>query len=245
MMGSEGFEPSKAEPTDLQSAPFDRSGNSPERLRSYHARYMMSTGGAVSVCYTAGIEAPEYLPQVNAMARPAAPVCPMEPPLAFRPMRWLLIPPSVSTGAGVSSLKIWTANARIEELEDKPLYAPLLAGNRCVARFLWFYEWRHEGSRKVKYRVFLPDEEPLLIPGLWHQTTVDGVAVESFTLCTMEARGVMRYIHNHKLRQPVVVGRSAAAMWLSGTHPFPEARDAVIRGERSQDFITDPPVASA
>ena len=29
-LGSGGFEPSKAEPTDLQSAPFDRSGNSPE-----------------------------------------------------------------------------------------------------------------------------------------------------------------------------------------------------------------------
>ena len=28
-LGREGFEPSKAEPTDLQSAPFDRSGTSP------------------------------------------------------------------------------------------------------------------------------------------------------------------------------------------------------------------------
>ena len=28
-MGREGFEPSKASPTDLQSAPFDRSGISP------------------------------------------------------------------------------------------------------------------------------------------------------------------------------------------------------------------------
>ena len=28
-MGREGFEPSKAKPTDLQSAPFDRSGTSP------------------------------------------------------------------------------------------------------------------------------------------------------------------------------------------------------------------------
>ena len=28
-VGREGFEPSKAEPTDLQSAPFDRSGISP------------------------------------------------------------------------------------------------------------------------------------------------------------------------------------------------------------------------
>ena len=29
ILGSEGFEPTKAEPTDLQSAPFDHSGNSP------------------------------------------------------------------------------------------------------------------------------------------------------------------------------------------------------------------------
>ena len=28
-MGSVGFEPTKAEPADLQSVPFDRSGNSP------------------------------------------------------------------------------------------------------------------------------------------------------------------------------------------------------------------------
>lgn len=28
-VGSEGFEPPKAEPTDLQSVPFDRSGNCP------------------------------------------------------------------------------------------------------------------------------------------------------------------------------------------------------------------------
>ena len=31
-LGSEGFEPTNAEPTDLQSAPFDRSGNSPNAI---------------------------------------------------------------------------------------------------------------------------------------------------------------------------------------------------------------------
>ena len=30
MVEGEGFEPSKAEPTDLQSAPFDRSGTPPK-----------------------------------------------------------------------------------------------------------------------------------------------------------------------------------------------------------------------
>jgi hypothetical protein len=31
----EGFEPSKAEPSDLQSDPFDRSGTPPNRTRDY------------------------------------------------------------------------------------------------------------------------------------------------------------------------------------------------------------------
>lgn len=44
-MGREGFEPSKAEPTDLQSAPFDRSGTSPcQTTRSpYPKRSNMSS----------------------------------------------------------------------------------------------------------------------------------------------------------------------------------------------------------
>ena len=35
MVEGEGFEPSKAEPTDLQSAPFDRSGTPPKRSRVF------------------------------------------------------------------------------------------------------------------------------------------------------------------------------------------------------------------
>ena len=34
-MEGEGFEPSKAEPTDLQSAPFDRSGTPPNEGEHY------------------------------------------------------------------------------------------------------------------------------------------------------------------------------------------------------------------
>lgn len=33
-MGSEGFEPPKALPADLQSDPFDHSGNSPKKIKN-------------------------------------------------------------------------------------------------------------------------------------------------------------------------------------------------------------------
>jgi hypothetical protein len=35
LVEGEGFEPSKAEPADLQSAPFDRSGTPPNEIRNY------------------------------------------------------------------------------------------------------------------------------------------------------------------------------------------------------------------
>ncbi len=35
MVEGEGFEPSKAEPADLQSAPFDRSGTPPNRIEPH------------------------------------------------------------------------------------------------------------------------------------------------------------------------------------------------------------------
>ena len=37
LVEGEGFEPSKAEPSDLQSDPFDRSGTPPNRTRDYAA----------------------------------------------------------------------------------------------------------------------------------------------------------------------------------------------------------------
>ena len=41
LVEGEGFEPSKAEPSDLQSDPFDRSGTPPKRTRDYGQRDVM------------------------------------------------------------------------------------------------------------------------------------------------------------------------------------------------------------
>ena len=48
MVARPGFEPGKAEPTDLQSVPFDRSGISPSgrRSRSLQARAVNACGGS-------------------------------------------------------------------------------------------------------------------------------------------------------------------------------------------------------
>jgi hypothetical protein len=49
-LGREGFEPSKAEPTDLQSAPFDHSGTSPFVAEEYRMDRGLSTAGGLLRC---------------------------------------------------------------------------------------------------------------------------------------------------------------------------------------------------
>ncbi|MFP4509666.1 MAG: SOS response-associated peptidase [Spirochaetaceae bacterium] len=203
------------------------------------------------MCYNAGIERlkpldallsnPPSVParaEVNAMARPLAPVRTMNGD--WHAMHWLLIPPWITRSDEMKPVKIWLANARIEELEHKKLYKPLTGAGRCIVRFSWFFEWRHEAGRKHKYRIFLPDDTPLLLPGLWHSTTVDGERYDSFTVCTMEARGIMRYVHNSTLRQPVVVTETAAAAWLDTDNSLESARAAVLEQQQSASFLTDP-----
>lgn len=48
-MGRRGFEPLKAEPADLQSAPFDRFGTYPEIMLCQAPILPISTGGGLSI----------------------------------------------------------------------------------------------------------------------------------------------------------------------------------------------------
>jgi putative SOS response-associated peptidase YedK len=65
----------------------------------------------------------------------------------------------------LKKLKIYLANARVEEVETKKTYAPLMDTQRCVAVFSHFFEWRHEkpespaALKKIKHRVFRQDGE--------------------------------------------------------------------------------------
>lgn len=179
----------------------------------------------------------------SAAARPTVPVVASEDRTRFQPMRWLLVPPWITTGEEAKTLKIWTANARIEELERKRLYRTLTAKNRCVVLITGFYEWRHEeDGTKTRYLLKLPDGEPMLLPGLYVRGTIDGAPSETCTVCTMEARGIMRYIHNSNLRQPVVLDRTGIEAWLDPTCSFEDARRDVLHRERSDSFVPDPEV---
>jgi putative SOS response-associated peptidase YedK len=206
----------------------------------------LDTGGIFPFSFEAiaGWESVEPFPHFlrqSAAARPTVPVITMDRPDVFQPMRWLMVPPWVSSSEELKGIKIWTANARIEDLERKKMYAPLTADRRCIVAFTGFFEWRHEeDGSKTRYYVTLPEKQPLLLPGLYRSGTIDGQPYTSCTVCTMEARGIMRYIHNSTLRQPVVLEAGNHSVWLDPDLSLSEARDRVLELEASRRFVPDP-----
>jgi putative SOS response-associated peptidase YedK len=218
------------------------------------------------MCYTAGIRTgtkngvqkstellwpkeldfPEF-DASNAKALPIFPVILGDEELRFELAHWLLVPPWVRDAEGLKKLKIYLANARVEEVETKKTYAPLMDTQRCAAVFSHFFEWRHEkgstgGVKKVKHRVFRQDGEPLFMPGLFSRTTIEGEPYLSFTIFTMEARGIMRYIHNRALRQPLILGPEGARTWLEAGKPFAMAREDLYRQEIGGLITSEPKV---
>lgn len=73
-----------------------------------------------------------------------------------------------------------------------------------------FFEWQWQdpmGKKKQKYKIAIGQEELFMFAGLW-DTWLDvatGELVYTFAVVTTEAQGIMRQIHNTKLRMPLVL----------------------------------------
>ena len=59
-------------------------------------------------------------------------------------------------------------NARSETVLEKPMFRAHMLARRCLIPASGYYEWKKEGSKKIKYKFYLSDE-PLFFAGLWHE----------------------------------------------------------------------------
>ena len=122
-------------------------------------------------------------------------------------MQWGLIP----HWANDDWNKAYTLNARIETLEDKPAFRNIIQ-NRCLVIANGFYEWQHQGKIKTKFEIGFNDE--LFAFGGIYDTHNNR---DAYSIVTTEARGIMREIHNTKLRMPIALKTAEEmAAWLNG-----------------------------
>lgn len=103
-------------------------------------------------------------------------------------------------GAKEFSTEYSTFNARADKVESSFLFKHALAHQRCLVPVSSFYEWSKKGMPPTE--IYLPDEKPFALAGLFSHWLDGGTESYSFTIITTEPNDFMKRIHN---RMPVVL----------------------------------------
>jgi putative SOS response-associated peptidase YedK len=91
------------------------------------------------------------------------------------------------------------ANSRIETVKEKLYWRGLLDKSRYIIPMTGFYEWKKEGNKKVRYKIFLPDEDFFFTAAIG---TIDKDKRKAVSLITTTPNKFMKPVHN---RMPVLL----------------------------------------
>jgi putative SOS response-associated peptidase YedK len=101
-------------------------------------------------------------------------------------------------------------NARSETILTKPTFRERALARRCLVPASSYFEWKKEGSKKIKLELFRP-EGSLLLAGLWRLEANNPPGL-AFVILTREAGSGIRDIHD---RMPVIIPPPLAEKWLT------------------------------
>jgi putative SOS response-associated peptidase YedK len=133
-----------------------------------------------------------------------------------------------SAGAGGPRL---VSNARIETVSQKAMFRDSWKIGRCIIPSEGWYEWRRQDGPKQPFFFRLPDDEPVLLAGLWRNGR--------FVILTAETYGALRQVHH---RRPVALDLATAQGWLKDTAgALPP--EALIAAQIAEDVFEAVPVS--
>ncbi|WP_419033682.1 SOS response-associated peptidase, partial [Dysgonomonas gadei] len=120
---------------------------------------------------------------------------------------WGLIPSWAKTEEQAKDIENMTINAKADTIFEKPSFRHSILSKRCIVPSTGFFEWRHEGSKKIPYYIRVKDEDIFSMAGIydvWVNPST-GEIHHSFSIITTDANPLMEYIHNTKKRMPVIL----------------------------------------
>ncbi|MBA3458054.1 MAG: SOS response-associated peptidase [Deltaproteobacteria bacterium] len=151
-------------------------------------------------------------------------------------MRWGLVPHWAGNG-GKPPLMI---NARVESVQDKPMFRDALQRRRCLVPADGFFEWKHEGQGKsaTKQPMYMhrPGNQLFAFAGLWARLRTDQGEQLSFAIVTGPPNDLVAPIHD---RMPIVLDPSTYAAWLDPALDADGAR-ALLGVPPVGDWIAEP-----
>ena len=127
--------------------------------------------------------------------------------------RWGLIP-RWAKDKGQSAKMI---NARAETVSAKPAFKGAFRHRRLLVVADGYYEWRHEGKKKIPHLIGMRGEQPFAMAGIWEPWTDPdtGEVVCSCSIITTVANSLTADIHH---RMPVILPDNRWDQWLDCTH---------------------------
>jgi len=170
---------------------------------------------------------------VSAFNRPLLPVITGEHSERIELMHWGLVPSWVKNRKQAEELSVRAFNARGETLAEKPMFRNAFRQQRCLVPAAGFFEWREQEGQKFPFFIRHTDEAVMVFGGLWAEW-VDpetGELMHSFSIVTCAANELLSYIHNGKLRMPLILDKTHEDVWLHGSEeqasacikPYPDS----------------------
>jgi putative SOS response-associated peptidase YedK len=150
-------------------------------------------------------------------------------------MRWCLIPFYVHDWRDAKPL----INARVETVATSRAFRDSFKKRRCLVLADGFYEWRHEGKKKLPHRVTRPDGKPFGMAGIWDRWkgTVAGKEqrIESCAVLTRDPSEALAAVHD---RMPLALDAADHAAWLDPRTD--DAKLAEILNHPILDWVVTP-----
>jgi putative SOS response-associated peptidase YedK len=103
-------------------------------------------------------------------------------------------------------------NARAESLAEKPIFRDLLRARRCLIPATGFYEWQHEGKKRIPWYIRKKDRSLFAFAGLYDIRGEEN-ATSTFTIITTAPNALVKPLHN---RMPVILHPDQERDWLAG-----------------------------
>lgn len=151
---------------------------------------------------------------VNAFNFPKCPVITSSEEIQV--FNWGLIPFWIKTEEDAEEIKKMTLNARADTIFEKPSFREPIMKKRCIVPSTGYFEWRHEGSKKIPYYIYLKDEPIFSMAGIY-DTRMDkstGVEHTTFSIITTDTNPLTDFIHNTKHRMPAILSKENEEKWL-------------------------------
>lgn len=164
---------------------------------------------------TSSLESIEDQYHLNAFTNPLYPIITKEEEIQV--YLWGLIPFWTKTAFNANEIRKMTYNAKAETIFEKASFKEPILSKRCLIPSTGYFEWRHEGKQKIPYYIYLRDQEVFSIAGIYDiwNNPANNEILHTFSLITTIGNSLTSYIHNTKMRMPVILSSKDEETWLS------------------------------